>query len=409
MARNLKDHRQIGQELDLFSFHEYAPGAVFWHHKGYLIYRILQDYLRDNLLNDGYLEVFTPVIVKSDLFHRSGHWDFYNENMFKLDVDEENYSLKPMNCPEACLIYQTKVRSYNDLPLRIADFGVLHRNELSGVLGGLFRVRQFTIDDAHHFVRPDQIQEEIEKLLVFIEDFYKIFGFKSEFFLSTKPDKAMGDPKLWKEAEKDLEKALKAAGVKYGVKEKDGAFYGPKIDIQIKDSQERDWQLATIQLDFQIPQKMELEYIDKDGKPKRPVIVHRAVTGSLERFIGILTEHYQGAFPLWLSPVQVAIIPITDKHLEFANKIGDIFKEAGIRVEVYGQNQTLSAKIRETTLQKIPYLAIIGDNEYQKSNLKSQKLDDLYISVRTREGKDEGITSLSHFLQKVIAEIDKKV
>lgn len=409
MTNDLKDHRQIGQELDLFSFHEYAPGAVFWHHKGYVIYRILQDYLRKNLLNNGYLEIFTPVMLKSDLFKRSGHWDFYSENMFKLEVEEQNYTLKPMNCPEACLIYQTKVRSYNDLPLRIADFGVLHRNELSGVLGGLFRARQFSIDDAHHFVRPDQIQEEIEKLLVFIENFYKIFGFKSEFFLSTKPDKAMGDPKLWKEAEKDLKEALKAASVKYLLKEKDGAFYGPKIDIQIKDSQDRDWQLATIQLDFQIPEKMELEYIDKDGKPKRPVIVHRAVTGSLERFIGILTEHYQGAFPVWLSPVQVALLPISDKHLDYTQKIANKLRDGEIRTEVFGKSDTLQAKIREATLQKIPYLGIIGDNEYQKSNLKSQKLDDLYISIRTREGKDAGMTSLSHFLQKVKEEIDKKI
>ena len=399
MANNLKDHRQIGQELDLFSFHEYAPGAVFWHHKGYIIYRILQEYLRDDLLNEGYLEVFTPVMLKSDLFRRSGHWDFYKENMFKLEVEDQSYSLKPMNCPEACLIYQTKVRSYNDLPLRIADFGVLHRNELSGVLGGLFRARQFTIDDAHHFVRPDQIQEEIEKLLVFIEDFYKIFGFASEFFLSTKPDKAMGDSNLWEEAEEDLGKALRATKVKYKIKEKDGAFYGPKIDIQIKDSQGRDWQLATIQLDFQIPQKMELDYIDKDGKPKRPVIVHRAVTGSLERFIGILTEHYQGAFPLWLSPVQVAILPISDKHLEHAQKISKELKENGVRTEVFGKSETLQAKIREATLQKIPYLGIIGNKEIEKET----------VSVRTLTGKDLGSLDLSQFLKKVKEEIDKKV
>ena len=399
MSNQLKDHRQIGAELDLFSFHEESPGAVFWHHKGYIIYRILQDYLRDNLLNNGYLEVFTPLMIKNDLFKRSGHWDFYNENMFKLDVDKQGYSLKPMNCPEACLIYQTKVRSYAELPIRIADFGVLHRNELSGVLGGLFRVRQFTIDDAHHFIRPDQIQEEIEKLLVFIENFYKTFGFASEFFLSTRPEKAMGDPKLWKEAEKDLEEALKSAKVKYGVKEKDGAFYGPKIDIQIKDSQGRDWQLATIQLDFQIPEKLRLEYIDKDGKPKRPVIIHRAVTGSLERFIGILTEHYQGAFPLWLSPVQVALLPISDKHLEAAQKIADQLRAEGIRTEVFRKSDTLQAKIREATLQKIPYLVIIGDKEIEKNT----------ISVRNRDGKDLGNLDLSHFLQKIKEEIDKKV
>lgn len=399
MTNQLKDHRQIGQELDLFSFHEYAPGAVFWHHKGYLIYRAIQEYLRNNLLSDDYLEISTPVMVKDDLFKRSGHWDFYSENMFKLEAEEQGYALKPMNCPEACLIYQTKTRSYQDLPLRLADFGVLHRNELSGVLGGLFRVRQFTIDDAHHFVRPDQIQEEIEKLLVFIENFYKIFGFRSEFFLSTKPDKAMGDPKLWEEAEKDLGKALKEAKVKYGLKEKDGAFYGPKIDIQIKDSQDRDWQLATIQLDFQIPEKMGLEYIDSDGKAKRPVIVHRAVTGSLERFIGILTEHYQGAFPLWLSPVQAALLPISDKHLEYAESIKSELKKVGVRVEIYHKSETLQAKIREATLQKIPYLGIIGDKE-----IESKK-----VSVRTRDGKDLGTMDLSQFLQKVKEEIEEKV
>jgi threonyl-tRNA synthetase len=396
---DIKDHRQLGQELDLYSFHDVAPGAVFWHHNGYLIYRTLQDYLRKELLLDGYLEVFTPVMIKSDLFKKSGHWDFYSDNMFKLDVEKETYALKPMNCPEACLIYSSKTRSYNDLPIRIADFGILHRNELSGVLGGLFRVRQFSIDDAHHFVRPDQIQAEIEKLLVFIENFYKLFGFKSEFFLATRPDKAMGDPILWEEAEKDLEKALKATRVKYGIKEKDGAFYGPKIDIHIKDSQDRDWQLATVQLDFQIPEKMKLEYIDKDGKPKRPVIVHRAITGSLERFIGILVEHYQGAFPLWLAPSQVAILPITDKQLDYSEKVKKELLKNGIRVELDGRSERLQAKIRDATLQKIPYLAIIGQSE----------IDSESVSIRERSGKDLGKLELSEFVQKLKEEIDKKV
>lgn len=396
---NLKDHRLLGQELDLYSFHDVAPGAVFWHHKGYLIYRNLQEYLRKELLSNGYSEVFTPIMVKADLFKKSGHWDFYSENMFKLGVEKEIYALKPMNCPEACLIYGSKVRSYNDLPIRLADFGVLHRNELSGVLGGLFRVRQFSIDDAHHFARPDQIQKEIEDLLVFVENFYKLFGFKSEFLLATKPDKAMGDPKLWKEAEKDLKNGLEAAKVKYGTKEKDGAFYGPKIDIHIKDSQDRDWQLATIQLDFQIPEKMQLEYIDKDGKPKRPVIVHRAITGSLERFIGILVEHYQGAFPLWLSPVQVAILPITDSQLKYAKDVQERLTAQNIRVELDDRSERLQAKIRDAALQKVPYLAIIGEKEVESDS----------VSVRTREGKDLGKTSLNDFLQKLTKEIDKKV
>ena len=399
--KNLKDHRQIGQELDLYSFHDVAPGAVFWHQKGYLIYRLLQDFLREKLLSNGYQEIFTPVMVKSSLFKRSGHWDFYSENIFKLEVEKETYALKPMNCPEACLVYSSKVRSYHDLPLRLADFGVLHRNELSGVLGGLFRARQFTIDDAHHFVRPDQIQHEIEELIVFVEKFYKLFGFKSEFFLATRPDKAMGDPKVWKVAEKDLEEALKASKAKYGIKEKDGAFYGPKIDIHIKDSQDRDWQLATIQLDFQIPEKMELEYIDDRGKAQRPVIVHRAVTGSLERFIGILVEHYQGAFPLWLSPIQVAILPIADRHVEHAKKIAGKLLETGIRVEVDERSERLDAKIRDATLQKIPYLAIIGDKEIENK--------DFSLTIRDRDGKDLGILSLSQFLVLLEEEVDKKV
>ena len=337
-------------------------------------------------------------MVKSDLFKKSGHWEFYNENMFNLDIEKQSYSLKPMNCPESCLIYSTKTRSYNDLPLRLSQFDVLHRNELSGVLGGLFRLRQFTIDDAHHFVRPDQIQKEIHDLLLLVVEFYKSLGFTPEFYLSTKPDKAMGDPKLWKEAEKDLEKALNEAKVKFGVKEKDGAFYGPKIDIHIKDSQDRDWQLATIQLDFQIPQSLELEYIDKDGQPKQPVIVHRAILGSTERFIGILTEHTQGAFPLWLSPVQAIILPIADRHLEGSNKIRNELRNAGIRIETDERSETLQSKIREATLQKVPYMGIIGDKEIENNSL----------SVRTREGKDLGPMEVSKFLKLIKEEIDKK-
>lgn len=398
-SKNLKDHRQIGQEQDLFSFHEVAPGAVFWHPKGWIIYQALQEFIRTKLAQEGYQEILTPIMVKSDLFKKSGHWDYYNEHMFSFSAEEQNYSLKPMNCPESTLIYSSKTRSYQDLPLRFSDFGILHRNELSGVLGGLFRVRQFVIDDAHHYLRPDQIQDEIHKLLILVTDFYKSFGFKPQFYFATKPDKAMGDPKLWQEAEKDLEIALKDAKVKYGIKEKDGAFYGPKIDIHIKDSQNRDWQLATIQLDFQIPERMKLEYVDKGGERKRPVMIHRAILGSLERFIGILTEHFQGAFPLWLSPVQVVVLPIADRHQEQAKKVHDKLQEAKIRVQIDTRQETLQAKIRDAALQKVPYMAIIGDKEVASAN----------ISVRTRDGEDLGQLSLSQFLQKVKEEIDKKV
>lgn len=395
---NLKDHRQIGTELDLFSFHEIAPGAVFWHPKGWTIYKTLQDLIRKNLSQKGYQEIFTPVMVKSELFKRSGHWEFYNENMFNLNVEKESYSLKPMNCPEASLVYGTKVRSYNDLPMRLSEFGVLHRNELSGVLGGLFRVRQFTIDDAHIYLRPDQIEKEIHDLLELIVSFYKLFDFKPKFYLSTKPDKAMGDEKLWEQAEKGLKNALDSSKVEYGIKDKDGAFYGPKIDIQINDSQNREWQVATIQLDFQIPEKLGLEYIDSDGKPKRPVIVHRAITGSLERFIGILTEHYQGAFPAWLSPIQVAILPITDNERDYAQKVADILKEAGVRVEIDNRSETLQAKIREATLQKVPYLGIIGGKEATDGNV---------LSVRDRKG-DSKKFKIEEFLNILKQEIEQK-
>ncbi|MBI4091802.1 MAG: threonine--tRNA ligase [Candidatus Levybacteria bacterium] len=399
---NLKDHRQIGQELDLFSVHEVAPGAIFWHHKGWAIYKTLTEFIRSEIEKEGYQEVSTPVMVKSELFKRSGHWDFYNENMFNLLVDDEEYSLKPMNCPEAALIYSTKTRSYHDLPIRLAEFGILNRNELSGVLGGAFRVRQFVIDDAHHFIRPDQIQNEILDLLSLTSDFYRKLGFEPHFYLATKPDKAMGDPKLWEEAERDLENALKAAKVNYDIKKKDGAFYGPKIDIHILDSQDRDWQLATIQLDFQIPERMELEYIDSDGKPKRPVIVHRAILGSLERFIGVILEHYQGALPLWLSPIQVAVLPVSEKVEEYARGVFEQLKNGGIRVELDSSDKPIGAKIREATLQKIPFMCIMGTKEVEIS-----RKEDFFVSVRSREGEDLGIQELESLVSKLKEDIEK--
>lgn len=397
--KRIKDHREIGQELDLFSFHDAAPGAAFWHPKGFVIYRTLLEFIRQKTEEAGYQEISTPVMVKSELFKESGHWEFFGEhNMFNLTIDEEQWSLKPMNCPESTLIYSSKTRSYNDLPLRLSDYGILHRRELSGVVGGLFRVRQFTIDDAHLYVSPDQIQGEIHALIDLVNEVYSSLGFVPHFFLATKPDKAMGDPKLWEKAEKDLEQALKDAKVKFDLKPKDGAFYGPKIDIHINDSQDRDWQLATIQLDFQIPERMQLSYIDKDGGKKRPVIVHRAIFGSFERFIGILTEHFQGVFPLWLSPVQAVVIPIADRHVETARKIHRELSTINIRATIDDRSETMQAKIRDTTLQKVPYMVIIGDKE--KNNL--------LVAVRTREGKDLGQLNLSEFLEKLKAEIAEK-
>jgi threonyl-tRNA synthetase len=395
-AKNLKDHREIGRELDLFSFHEYAPGAIFWHPKGWTIYRTLQEFLRDITLKQGYQEISTPVLVKSKLFEKSGHWKHFKENMFHFKVENEDYSLKPMNCPESTLVFSAKTRSYTDLPLRLSEYGILHRNELTGVLGGAFRVRQFTIDDAHVFVRPDQIQEEINDLLKLVIEVYKSLNFNPRFYLATRPDKAMGSEKTWKEAETDLEKALKDAKVKYDLKPKDGAFYGPKIDIHIDDSQGRDWQLATIQLDFQQPESMDISYIDRDGTKKRPVMIHRGLTGSLERFIGILTEHFQGSFPVWLSPTQATVLPITDNQTSYAQKIS---KElASFRVEVDERNETLQAKIRDATLQKIPYIVIVGKKE----------VDSDTISLRTRQGEDLGALKISELISKMSEDIATK-
>lgn len=404
---NLKDHQHIGKELDLFSFHDIAPGAIFWHAKGFVIYKTLIEYLKSNLLKQGYEEISTPVLVKSSLFKKSGHWDFYSENMFNFEHEKESYSLKPMNCPEAALIFSSTKRSYKELPLRFAEFGILHRNELSGVLGGAFRVRQFVIDDAHHFITPDQIQKEIQDLLIWSVEFYKGLGFNPEFFLATRPEKAMGDIKLWDLAEKSLKQGLDDSKVKYSVKEKDGAFYGPKIDIHIKDSQDRDWQLATIQLDFQIPEKMDLNYIDTDGKLKRPVIVHRALLGSIERFIGILTEHFQGAFPLWLSPVQISVLPVSEKHNEFSKKINEVLVAEGFRSELDNSDNTVGSKIRSATLQKVPFMLIIGDKEVSKSGKNIKNLKEIYISIRTREGEDLGFKNLYEFIQTLKTQIEK--
>jgi len=396
--KSLKDHREIGRDLDLFSFHEYAPGAIFWHSKGWIIYRTLEEFIREKDRLGGYQEISTPVMVKSQLFKESGHWEHFRENIFSLKVENQDYSLKPMNCPEAALLFRSKTRSYHDLPIRLSEFGILHRRELSGVLGGTFRVRQFVIDDAHLFVRPDQIQEEIHKLLRLVIEVYQSLGFKPKFYLATRPDKAMGDKKSWQEAEKDLEKALKDAMVNFDLKPKDGAFYGPKIDIHIDDSQDRDWQLATIQLDFQIPQRMDLSYINKEGRKQKPVMIHRGVFGSIERFIGILTEHFQGSFPLWLSPIQVIVLPISDKFKDYANQIKNVLISSGIRVEVDERNETLQAKIRDVTLQKIPYILIVGEKEKVSGK----------IAVRTREGKDLGQMTLKEFTNKIHDDIDNK-
>src|SRR3989344_5089331 len=393
-----RDHRKLGKELELFFFNEISPGAPFWLPNGMIIFKELEKYWRKIHEEAGYLEINTPMVVKEDLFKLSGHLEHYKENMFKLSLEKEDYYLKPMNCPEATIVYSSKLRSYRDLPIRLSEIGRLHRNELSGALGGMFRVRQITMDDAHIFCTQDQIQEEIGKVLFLVTKFYWMFGFRPEFYLATRPDKAMGDKKLWGLAEKSLSKALKDSEIKYEVKEKDGAFYGPKIDIHIKDAIRRDWQLATIQLDFQMPERFDLNYEGKDGKKHRPVMIHRAIFGSFERFIGILIEHFAGKFPLWLSPVQVILLNINEDNLKFANEIKDELIKHYIRTELDDRNESIPKKVREAQLRQIPLIITIGDKEQQNKTL----------AVRTLDGKIEFNVKLGNFIEKIKKKINEK-
>ncbi len=394
-----RDHRRLGRELELFAFHDISPGAPFWLPKGMVIFRELEKFIREELDKRGYLEISTPMLVKKDLWERSGHWEHYQENMFILKVEEDTYSLKPMNCPESTYVYRHKTRSYRDLPLRFAEIGRLHRNEISGALGGMFRVRQITMDDAHIYCRPDQILAEINDLIGLVKYVYGLFKFEVSFKLSTKPDEGMGDPRLWEQAEDSLRKALEQNGIKYGVKEKDGAFYGPKIDIHIKDAIGRDWQVATIQLDFvMLPERFDLTYIDVDGQAKRPVAIHRAIFGSFERFVGILTEHYAGAFPTWLSPVQVAVLPITDSFIEFGKSVVNALLTEGVRVELDERNEKIGYKIREWETKKVPYMLVVGQKEKESGT----------VSVRKHHEGDKGAVPLEKFISNIKKEIVEK-
>lgn len=372
-----RDHRKLAKELDLFSFHDIAPGVPFIHPNGMIIFKELEKYWREIHDKAGYKETSTPIMVKNKVFEQSGHLKHYRENMFGLQVEKEQYFLKPMNCPESTFIYKTHMRSYKDLPLRLSEIGRLHRNELSGVLGGMFRVRQITMDDAHIFSTPEQLQKEISNVLKLIKVFYHIFKFKPAFYLATKPDNAMGEVKLWNKAEKSLKYALEKNNIAYELKAKDGAFYGPKIDIHINDALGRKWQLATIQLDFQMPERFGLEYIDNKGKKQRPIMIHRAIFGSFERFIGILIEHYAGVFPVWLSPTQVYITPVGSAHITPAKKLTKEFENHGIRVWLDTLNETIPYKVRKAEKQKIPYILVIGDKETKGKTL----------NVRMRGGK----------------------
>lgn len=404
--QNLKDHKQIGQELELFFVNDIAPGAPFWLPKGMVIFKELEKYIRWLTEKAGYLETSTPIMVKSELFKQSAHWVKFGEhNMYNLQLSDEaddtkpvSYTLKPMNCPESTILYRFRPRSYKELPLRLSEIGRLHRREKSGEVNGLLRVRQITMDDAHIYARENQIFDEVSNILDMMMDFYKNFGFEFEFRFATRPEQRAGTDQMWDKAEKDLEEVLKKKNIKSSDKKGDGAFYGPKIDMHIKDALGREWQLATVQLDFHMPQAFDLKFINEHGENEKPVMIHRAIFGSFERFIAILTEHFQGAFPTWLSPVQAKIITITDRNLKYGQNVLEQLNNSRIRVEIDERAEKMQAKIRDAQLQKIPYMLIIGDREEKESN----------VAVRTREGKDLGAIAVEEFIKRVSQEIETR-
>ncbi|MDN5318437.1 MAG: threonyl-tRNA synthetase [Thermovirga sp.] len=385
-----RDHRKLGKELDLFSIQPEGPGFPFFHPKGMVIINKLVDFWRKEHEKRGYCEIRTPLILDRDLWIRSGHWDHYRENMYFTEIDERPFAIKPMNCPGGILVYKSRIRSYRDLPLRMAELGTVHRHERSGVLHGLMRVRCFTQDDAHLYVTPDQIKEEILGIMDLVKYVYKdVFGFNYRVELSTKPEKAMGDPLMWEKAEKALEEALETAGVEFKVNPGDGAFYGPKIDFHLEDCIGRTWQCGTIQLDFQMPEKFDITYVGPDGEHHRPVMLHRTVFGSLERFLGILIEHYAGAFPFWLAPVQVKILPVRGEYNGYASEVFDKLKEKGFRVELDQREEKLGKKIRDAQMEKIPYMLVIGSKEAQEQT----------VAVRERQAGDLGSMTLDELVK----------
>ena len=387
-----RDHRKLGVQLDLFSFHDVSPGAVFWHPKGWTLYRTLENAMRELQARRGYQEIYTPPLVGKKLWEQSGHWDLYREHMFLFESEGQTFSLKPMNCPESTYIYRSRVRSYRDLPLRFSEYGKLHRNELSGTLSGLTRVRHFVTDDAHIYLRPDQIGEEIEALLGEIRESYSWVGLSPRLTFGTRPDKALGDPAMWERAEGLIKDALERSGVDYRVKPKDGAFYAPKIDIQVEDALGREWQTATIQVDLvMLPERFDLTYVDQDGHQQRPVAIHRAIYGSLERFIGVITEHFAGAFPLWLAPVQAVIIPIADRHVAAAQELSGVLRARGLRVEVDASENRMQNKIRLAQGQKVPYMVVLGDREIEART----------ASPRTRAGEQQPAEPWEEFADRL--------
>jgi threonyl-tRNA synthetase len=394
-----RDHRRVGKDLGLFTFHQWAPGAAFWLAKGTTLYNTLANYMREVLFPAGYVEVKTPLVYNKALWETSGHWQHYRENMFVVESrDGEPMGMKAMNCPGHMLVFGSEVRSYRDLPLRFHEQTPLHRNEASGVLAGLTRVRQFSQDDAHCFVTQEQIGEEVERLIRLVQRVYADFGLPFVAKLSTRPDEFLGEIATWDHAETQLKAALDAAGLAYELNARDGAFYGPKIDFDIMDALGRRWQCATIQLDYQIPQRFDLKYVGADNAEHRPVVIHRAIFGSFERFIAILIEHYAGAFPLWLAPVQAVVLPIADRHAAYAATVRERLAAAGLRVELDARQEKVNYKIREAQLQKIPYMLVAGDREAAEGT----------VAVRSRSGGDQGARRVDDFVQMARQEIAAK-
>ncbi len=385
------DHRIIGERLDLFSFQEPSPGMVYWHNKGLRLRNLLIEFMRGELAKGGYVEISTPALVSSALWKVSGHWDHYKQNLFLTQMGDEEFGLKPMNCPPTMLYYRTRRWSFRELPLRVACFDHLYRNELSGVASGLFRVKSFSQDDAHIFATDDQVEGEVKEMIDLLDRVFKIFGLEYKLNLSTMPDDHMGTREFWEKAEGILARVMEAKGLGYKVKDKDGAFYGPKIDVDVKDSMGREWQNSTIQLDYQLPQRFRLTYAGSDGKEHTPVVIHRAILGSLERFIGVYTEHVQGKFPVWIAPVQVKVIPVSDESRAYAEKVAQTLADGGLRVERDFASGTIGGKIRDAQLQKIPYMLVIGSKEEQANS----------VAVRARDGDVKYGVKLDDFITEV--------
>lgn len=390
-----RDHRKLGKQLNLFSFHEEGPGFPFFHPKGMVIRNELIAYERELFREFGYEEIMTPIILSKKLWLQSGHWDHYKENMYFTQIDEEDYAVKPMNCPGGILYYKTNQHSYRELPKRVGEFGIVHRHELHGALHGLFRVRVFTQDDAHIFMTQDQMKDEVIKTMEMYRKLYSVFGLEYHVELSTRPENSMGSEELWEISTNALRDAVEAAGVPYVINEGDGAFYGPKLDFHIKDCLERTWQCGTIQMDMQLPERFDVNYVGDDGEKHRAVMLHRAGYGSLERFIGILIEHFAGAFPSWIAPVQVKVVPVTEKHMNYARSVADALSASNVRVEIEEGNDTLGYKIRKAQMEKVPYTLVVGDKEMNGHT----------VSIRSRKNGDEGSLPVAVFVSNLIREI----